>query len=298
MSQPKISIVTPSFNQAGYLEETLHSIFNQRYPNLELIVVDGGSTDGSVEIIKKYADRFAWWVSERDSGQTEAINKGMRRVSGEIVGYLNSDDVLLPGALLRVAEEFRKNSDCRWLTGRFVFFGDEPEQNFEHPVDVPKHAGGWFGRDPIAQPSTFWRADVTKQHGLFDESYRFGMDYEYWVRIVTAGEKCHFVDYPISGYRLHNSSKTVAMADRFAADNQRIRDTYMPRLSWLDKRRAHMSICFEACKPHYTAARELIRQHRKLAAFQQLMRTVVQYPTTMTTKWCLGTISRLILPQA
>jgi len=120
------------------------------------------------------------------------------------------------------------------------------------------------------------------------------MDYEYWVRLIVGGEQCNFVNFPFSGYRLHSSSKTVAQAERFKAEDQRIRDTYIPRLSAADRRRAYRAIRFEASKPHYTEARDLITQGRKIAALRRLAQVVWEYPSTASTKWCLGTIRRLL----
>src|SRR5687767_14913471 len=115
MAAPRITIVTPSFNQAQYLEQTLRSVLDQDYPNLDYIVVDGGSTDGSVEIIRRYADRLSWWVSEKDDGQSHAINKGFARAGGEVFGYINSDDILYPGALDAVARAY--GAGAEWMIG-------------------------------------------------------------------------------------------------------------------------------------------------------------------------------------
>src|SRR6266513_4869973 len=117
MSEPRISIITPSFNQAQFLEETILSVLNQRYPNLEYIVIDGGSTDGCVDVIKRYEDRLAFWVSEPDRGQPHAINKGLAKATGEIVAFINSDDVYLPGALSTVASHFIESPERGWLCG-------------------------------------------------------------------------------------------------------------------------------------------------------------------------------------
>src|SRR3954447_3859663 len=122
---PKISVVTPSFNQAEYLEETLRSVLDQEYTNLEYIVIDGGSTDGSVDIIRRYEDRLAYWVSEPDQGQYDALNKGFARTTGEIMAWLNSDDKYLDWTFSSVAEAMSKLPEIEWLTSQFQFFWDQ-----------------------------------------------------------------------------------------------------------------------------------------------------------------------------
>ena len=294
----RITVVTPSYNQAAFLEETIQSVLAQRYPHLEYIIVDGGSTDGSVQIIRKYEKHLAWWISEPDRGQTEAINKGMRRASGQVLCYLNSDDVFLPGALHQVAEAFLRHPDWRWITGHYVFFGGTWEQNLFITERPPTKLGTWFARVPITQPATFWRRQVMQKHGLFDETYHYCMDYEYWIRLLVGGEICHLVEYPFAGYRLHEASKTVAQAARFRQEHQRILDKYLPMLSRREQRRARAAIRFWQAVPQYGQARELLGQGRRWAATAQLLRTVAQYPSTAISRWCLGTVRRLLVPPA
>ena len=206
MALPKISIITPSLNQGEYLEETILSVINQGYPNLEYIVIDGGSTDGSVEIIKKYSDRINYWVSEKDSGQSEAINKGLRRCTGDIVTWLNSDDCYTAGTLNKVADYFSKGNFAL-LYGKSLLFGKgikEKEIYLSNMADADLKC---LAYTPFPQPSTFFKRQVLLEQGYLDESLHYCMDHDLFVRIV--------LNYDISGveeifskYRFHETSKS------------------------------------------------------------------------------------------
>src|SRR5882724_9660763 len=142
---PKISVVTPSFNRGRFLEETILSVLNQNYANLEYIIIDGGSNDETVEIIRRYEDRLAYWISEKDRGQAHAINKGLEKATGDIFAFINSDDLYLPGAFRAVAEYFREHPSCEWLCGETILFGPD-RQTVLAPTRVPKtaaHALSW-----------------------------------------------------------------------------------------------------------------------------------------------------------
>ena len=145
--KPKISIVTPSFNQGRFLEETILSVLNQRYPNLEYIVIDGGSTDESVDIIRRYENRLAYWISERDNGQVPAINKGLEQATGDIFAFINSDDVYLPGAFAAVAEYFENYPECEWVCGDTMMFGDGYATELMQTVVRAVRPWGRRGRD-------------------------------------------------------------------------------------------------------------------------------------------------------
>lgn len=229
---PKISVVTPSFNQGIYIEETIQSVIAQRYPNVEYIIIDGASTDSTVSILEKYQDHFAYWVSEKDAGQTEAINKGLSRATGDLVAILNSDDVYLPGALDYVAKQFMNDPSLRWMTAPGLFFGPGlgTDQADVMITEVPKTKSEWLVRQTIPHPSTFIRRELLDKHGLFDASYYFTMDYEYWCRLAFGGEVCKGFPRPLSGFRLHDASKSGAEQDKRMAGIKAIMDTYLPKL--------------------------------------------------------------------
>ena len=222
---PKITVVTPSYNQGAYLEETIRSVLDQRYPNLEYIVIDGGSTDQSLDIIRKYASHFQYWVSEKDSGQTEAINKGLRRATGELVTWLNSDDVFTPNALHHVAKAYLEQpadviyGDYILMTSRGKPFLKRREIPFDYELLL-------YGVNFIGQPSSYIRRSVFLQHGFLDESMQFSMDYELWLRIGKAGAQFRHIKEFLSYYRYHETSKTVNQAVAFRKELDEVRAKY------------------------------------------------------------------------
>ncbi len=192
---PKISIVTPCFNMADYIEQTILSVIHQGYSNLEYIVIDGGSTDGTVDIIKKYQDKIAYWVSEPDKGMYDALQKGFEKSTGEVMGWINSDDFLMPGALTAVGMAFQNNVKCRWLTGKIAIADrhgrvEQVHQPFivsqfqflsYHHLNSEKNAFVPFGT--IQQESTYWRRSLWDEAGSkLDISYSLAADFELWMR--------------------------------------------------------------------------------------------------------------------
>lgn len=204
----KISVIVPSYNQAAYIEATLSSILDQAAPPAEVIVNDGGSSDGSVDIIRRYEGRLAW-SSARDHGQTDAINKGLHACTGDVVAYLNSDDVYFPGALATVAEYFSAHPDCLVLYGRAHHLhadGSYMEDYATQPWDYER----LFETCYLCQPAVFWRREVHARFGYFDERLHFGMDYEFWLRVGAHTRFHHLEGAPLAGSRLHADTKTLS----------------------------------------------------------------------------------------
>lgn len=207
---PKISVITPSFQQAGYLEQTILSVLDQNYPALEFIVIDGGSTDGSVSILEKYKERLTYFVSEPDRGQVHAINKGFARATGTWITFLNSDDFYNPGALEKVAGMALSNTDARWICGSMKYVDGKLNPYGERAPQVKNLSPAyWIGyQTAVPQPSVFIHKDAIKKTGLFNESLHFVFDTEYWIRMALAGYKPFIIPEVLSTFRVHGESKT------------------------------------------------------------------------------------------
>ena len=217
---PLVSIVTPSYNQAQFLEETILSVLNQNYPQLEYIIIDGGSTDGSVEIIRRYADRLAYWVSEPDKGQADAINKGWSRVTGDIVAFLNSDDYYRPGAISAVCEVFRQRPEVGivWGQAEWVTEHGKPLRPTHTFVDSQQMVERFEG---LPQPATFVRKEVIDKVGKLDPTFHFALDGEFFIRAM-ANFDSQALPQIIACMRLHGAAKSVAAGLGFAPEVIRI----------------------------------------------------------------------------
>jgi glycosyltransferase involved in cell wall biosynthesis len=203
---PKISVITPSFNQGQYIEDTISSVLAQDYPNLEYIVIDGGSKDQSVEIIRKYESRLTYWISEKDTGQSEAINKGLVRATGEIVTWLNSDDVYLPGTLHKIAMHFTENPASGLLHGKTILFGENIKEEVKGAPEG-ELSSLYLAYIPFPQPSSFFRKHVLTEQGYLDESLHYGMDFDLLARIALNYRIDRSTEI-FSRYRIHSVSKS------------------------------------------------------------------------------------------
>jgi hypothetical protein len=221
-NNPLVSIVTPSFNQARYLEDTIRSVLDQDYPNFEYIVIDGASTDGSVDIIRKFANRLAWWASEKDSGQAEAINKGFSRATGEILAWLNSDDIYLPGAISAAVRSFEQNPDAVLAYGNMLAV-DEHGQTLNVLRYRQLNLQDLLCFQIIGQPAVFFRRKALEKAGFLDASYHFFLDHHLWLRIALQGRMLH-VDEIWAAARFHAEAKNRARAAEFGREAFRILD--------------------------------------------------------------------------
>jgi len=206
----KISIITPSYNQGAFLEATIQSVLSQNYPGLEYIVIDGGSTDNSVDIIKKYERYLTYWVSEKDNGQTEAINKGLRRATGEIVAWINSDDVYTPKTFDAVVHYFETHADVAMVFGD-AHIVDHDGHFLFHKKALPfdRLMGICIGCGLlVTQPAVFWRRTVFDAIGYLDESFDYNMDGEFWSR-VAARYRIEHIPQLFALQRYHDQAKTV-----------------------------------------------------------------------------------------
>ncbi len=216
---PKISIITPSFNQAKFIRITIDSVLSQNYPNLEYIVMDGGSTDGTIEILKSYGKRITWYF-QKDKGQSDALNRGFKMVTGEIIGFINSDDFLEENALIKISEYFNHHKDAFWLTGKCRVV-DEKGEEVRRLITKYKNLFLKIFRSKkillivnyISQPSTFWRKEAFEKCGYFDVDLHYSMDYDFWLRMSRL-YKLYYIDCYLACYRVHDSSKAVTSPEK------------------------------------------------------------------------------------
>ncbi|MGZ5332015.1 MAG: glycosyltransferase family 2 protein [Solirubrobacterales bacterium] len=243
---PKLTVITPSYNQAEFLEDTIESVLSQGWQDLEYVILDGGSTDGSVEIIRSYESRLAWWVSEPDEGQTDAINKGIARTSGEIVAYINSDDHYLPGAF-ETAVSALERSGAGWVAGACedLVHGDPPVDLGvwqPRPPSATEHwprGRHWWLLAPwhVPQPGCFWRREMFERHGVFGTDLESAFDAEFMVRLAIAGEIPEVLADDVLAARVGHPGQKSRDTRRSRREIRSLGDLFADRLTETERRR-------------------------------------------------------------
>ena len=262
---PKISVVTPSFNQAQFLERTILSVLNQNYPDLEYIIIDGGSSDGSVEIIRKYEPWLAYWVTERDAGQSDALNKGFSRATGELIGWQNSDDVYTPGVFFEAVDIFAKRPSADIVFANRLDI-DEADDVIDDSRFTPfSLIGYWYDGMSLSNQSIFWRRILFSHIGMIDPTYQVAMDYEFFLRAALKGARFTHVRRFWGASRRHGRSKeSTIWSNWMRPECDRIDRVYGRRTRWNVPLKAYSllrrGLCYLAQGDWDYVARGLVRR--------------------------------------
>lgn len=290
---PKISIVTPSFNQGEFIEETIRSVLLQGYPDFEYIIIDGGSTDKSTEIIEKYSPWLHYRVSEPDTGQSNAINKGFKMATGELYAYINSDDFYEPDAFKIAAVVFMKHKRPNLLAGDCIVF-DESIIKRTFKAWWPEHIGHLlkpFG-STFAQPAAFWSRDIYEQVGGFDENLHYAFDREFFLKIGLTGTVPLIIGQPLARYRDHASTKT-AQTIRFYQESVPVIKKYANRCGLkIRNKRALLRLCRDEIG--YLTVFIRWKQKGRYAGLAEFFRLLVSRPWLLMQRKILGQFRRLL----
>ncbi|HSG44973.1 MAG TPA: glycosyltransferase family 2 protein, partial [Anaerolineales bacterium] len=265
----------------SYLEQTLRSVIGQDHPSIEYIVIDGGSTDGSVDMIKRYEDKLAYWVSEKDSGQAEAINKGLARANGDIVAWINSDDFYFPGAIASAVKAFETHPEAGMVYGDTVAV-DENGEAIHFPNYAQWDLKNLLTFNIIGQPAVFMRRDVLLKAGFLDPSFHFLLDHQLWIRMAAHAPMVYFPERLAAG-RFHESAKNVAQAEKFGEEAFRI-------LDWAETHPL-VSGSLDGIRHKSRAAalringRYLLDAGNSWEAFKSYVRSLLAHPLTALVEW-------------
>jgi glycosyltransferase involved in cell wall biosynthesis len=226
-SLPRITVVTPSYNQARFLEGTIRSLLEQNYPNLEHIIVDGGSSDGSIDIIRNYEHHLTYWVSEKDAGPADAIRKGFGRATGSIFAWLNSDDIYQPNALRKVAEVFQSDAGIDVVYGNTYWIGRNGEILAEKRQTPFSKSAYLYGGADLQQPSTFWTRHIYEKAGGLDKSFKAAFDADLFFRFFALGARFQHVNEFLAGFRVHSDQISDVMLETSQKELRTLRDRHL-----------------------------------------------------------------------
>ena len=239
MNIPRITVITPSYNQAHFLERTILSVLDQDYPNLEYIIIDGGSTDGSIELINKYSDRLSWWVSEPDQGQADAINKGLRRASGDWVAWQNSDDIYYDFCFRDLVLAAEKFPNAGLIIGNMMLIDEQDAPLRDIRYVKPTYNSLLAEGMVLTNQAAFWKRQIHDSIGYLSENLHYSFDYEWFLRLTNHTSSVH-VNKFWGGWRLHDDTKTSVSPEAFVLEKQQVlhgrRPTVLARLYYTFRR--------------------------------------------------------------
>jgi glycosyltransferase involved in cell wall biosynthesis len=290
---PKISIVTPSFNQGQFIEETILSVLNQNYPNFEYIIIDGGSTDNSVDIIKKYADKLTYWISEKDQGQGHAINKGLTHCTGEIFNWLNSDDYLEPGALHKIAEAF-SDEQVQMVAGKVRIFSTSEEEIIPNQKVSAKGLMCWEPGVKFVQPGVWMRREFVEKCGGIDEQFHYAFDWDLYIRYLYYFPIVKEHNELLVHFRLHEQSKTQSLSHLFLIEERKI----IEKIYELAEFKGLHAVCdYKIQKTKWT---EFLSQLSKtntpfFRKIHQVLKVMPQYPLVSFSRQTAGAFKAYLL---
>ncbi len=292
---PKISIVTPSFNQGQFIEETIRSVLLQGYPDLEYIIVDGKSTDNSIKIIEKYSHWLHHWISETDLGQSHAINKGFMKAGGTLFAYINSDDLYEPNALAEIAAAFTERSSPDLVAGICTVFDEKGIKRVFYPIwpdDLSDYVKTTFS-STFGQPAAFWTRDIYRKIGGLDQSLSFCFDREFFLKVGLAGGKTKMILKNIARFREHISSKSLSQVVRFHEESITILKRYGDKLclSLREQRKCERVMLNEIA---YQETFSIWKHKGRLYALLMFFRMIATSPDILFQRKILGQMRRLL----
>ncbi len=294
MKSPLISIVTPTFNQGQYIEETIQSVLSQNYPKLEYIIMDGGSTDNTVEIIKKYEKHLTYWESKPDNGQANAINKGLKHCTGEIFNWLNSDDYLAPNALYTIAQAF-DDSKADSVAGQTIYFDEKEFQKPEQLANLKaKKLIRWDKGVLFIQPGLWMKRDLIVRCGGIDEQFHYAFDWDLVIRYLHCSHKVKYINQPLVNFRLHNESKTVSSLDKFHKEEEQILEKigHLPQFN-----RLHKTALGRNVRRQWYNRLDEIKSNKQLSKYQKvntIIKESLDWPSEKWNRITLGALKQVL----
>jgi glycosyltransferase involved in cell wall biosynthesis len=272
---PLITVVTPSYNQVKFIRQAINSVLSQSYQKIEYMIIDGGSTDGSQEIIREYEAHLAYWVSEPDRGQAHALNKGFARANGEILCWINSDDLLVPGSLEKVARCLSATTDSAWMIGAAELIDDRNRiTQVRRPVNIEESTFYRWRSEWFPQQSTFWNRAMWNDIGPLDEKLTYTMDLAAWIRMFCRA-KPFLLDEVMAKYRIHSNAKCVAHTHEASKEQSQVLADWILR-AWLGiaQELNESSGAFERLRRH---AMEYVAVHDELAISDLRLRRLMNH---------------------